>query len=151
LLEFFLAKSFRSQMISSFNPNLKFADQHSTIVDLLRYRADHQPNEVAFSFLLDGEREIDSLTYQALDLRSRAIAGSVLQLVAPGDRAILLYPPGLDYLTAFLGCLYAGVIAVPAYPPRSTRNTPRVLAVIADAQAAIALTTTSVFAQVQAQ
>jgi acyl-CoA synthetase (AMP-forming)/AMP-acid ligase II len=46
-----------------------------------------------------------------------------------GERALLLYPPGLDYLAAFFGCLYAGVVAVPAYPPRNQRNTPRIKAI----------------------
>ena len=66
-----------------------------------------------------------------------------------GERALLLYPPGLDYLTAFFGCLYAGVIAVPAYPPRNQRNTPRIQAIAIDAEAKIALTTETLLPRMQ--
>ncbi|BAZ30185.1 peptide synthetase [Cylindrospermum sp. NIES-4074] len=113
-----------------------------TLVELLRYRYLHQADETAFTFLQDGETEVESLTYQEFDRQSRAIASQLQKLGLSGERALLLYPAGLDYLTAFFGCLYAGVVAVPAYPPRNHRNTPRIQAIVADAQVAVALTTT---------
>jgi amino acid adenylation domain-containing protein len=121
----------------------------STSVDLLHYRAVQQPDRTAFTFLLDGEIESDRLTYGELDRIARAIAAQLQALSLSGERALLLYPPGLDYLAAFFGCLYAGVVAVPAYPPRSPRNTPRIKAIWADARAAIALTTTATLPKVQ--
>ncbi len=121
----------------------------STWVDVLRYRTLHQPEQVAFTFLPDGETAQESLSYRELEERSRAIASQLQALGLSGERALLLYPPGLDYLVAFFGCLYAGVVAVPAYPPRNQRNTPRIQAVVADAQASIALTTTAILSQVQ--
>ncbi len=130
----------------------------STSVDLLHYRAVQQPDCTAFTFLLDGEIEGDRLTYGELDRLARAIATQLQALGLSGERALLLYPPGLDYLAAFFGCLYAGVVAVPAYPPRSQRNTPRIKAIWADAQAAItqagsakaiALTTTETLSKLQ--
>ena len=121
----------------------------STVVDVLRNRALQQPAQRAFTFLLDGETESASLTYQELDRYSRAIASQLQALGLSGERALLLYPSGLDYLAAFFGCLYAGVVAVPAYPPRNHRNTPRIVSVIEDAQAAIALTTTTVQSKIQ--
>jgi acyl-CoA synthetase (AMP-forming)/AMP-acid ligase II len=69
--------------------------------------------------LPDGETEGEQLSYGELDRRSRAIASQLQGLGLSGERALLLYPPGLDYLAAFFGCLYAGVVAVPAYPPRN--------------------------------
>ena len=57
-----------------------------------------------------------------------------------GERALLLYPPGLEFIVAWFGCLYAGVVAVPAYPPRRNRNMQRIEAISDDAQAKIALT-----------
>jgi acyl-CoA synthetase (AMP-forming)/AMP-acid ligase II len=60
-----------------------------------------------------------------------------------------LYPAGLDFLVAFFGCLYAGVVAVTTYPPRNERNTPRIKAISIDAQAAIALTTTEILPTVR--
>lgn len=121
----------------------------STWVTLLRQRTLHQPEQLTFSFLPDGETEGASLTYRELDRLSRAIAAQLQALGLSGERALLLYPPGLAYIAAFFGCLYAGVVAVPAYPPRNQRNTPRIQAVVADAQAQIALTTTAILSQVQ--
>ncbi|BAY34377.1 AMP-dependent synthetase and ligase [Nostoc carneum NIES-2107] len=121
----------------------------STLVELLRYRSVEQADTTAFTFLHDGEAQAVSLTYQQLDCYSRAIASQLQTLGLSGERALLLYPPGIDYLPAFFGCLYAGVVAVPAYPPRNQRNTPRILAIIKDAQPAVILTTTAILTQLQ--
>ncbi|OKH20879.1 hypothetical protein NIES593_17275 [Hydrococcus rivularis NIES-593] len=121
----------------------------STIVELVRYRSLHQPELEAFTFLKDGENAQKTLTYQQLDRRSRAIAVRLQTMGMSGERALLLYPPGLDYIAAFFGCLYAGVIAVPAYPPRNERNTPRIEAIATDSRAAIALTTTGLLSTLQ--
>ena len=56
-----------------------------------------------------------------------------------GERALLMYPPGLEFVAAFFGCHYAGVIPVPAYPPRRNRNMTRISAISEDARAAIVL------------
>jgi len=124
-------------------------DQCATVVDIVRYRSLKTPHTQAFTFLEDGETQESTLTYYELDRRSRVIASQLQTEGLSGERAILLYPPGLDYIAAFFGCLYAGVIAVPAYPPRNQRNTPRIQAIIADAQAAIILTTTTIFPNVK--
>ena len=123
------------------------APNFSSLVGLLRYRALYQSEQLAFTFLQD-EAEA-SWNYRELDRRSRAIAAQLQALGASGERALLLYPSGLDYLAAFFGCLYAGVVAVPAYPPRNQRNTPRIQAIAKDAQAAIALSTTAILSQVR--
>jgi amino acid adenylation domain-containing protein len=121
----------------------------STLVELLRYRSLEQLNTEAFTFLPDGEAQGKSWNYGDLDRQSRAISTQLQALKLTGERALLLYPPGLDYLAAFFGCLYAGVVAVPAYPPRNHRNTPRILAILKDAQAAVILTTSGILSQVQ--
>lgn len=90
----------------------------STLVDVLRWRADHQPDRTAFTFLVDGGGYEAHLSYEQLDARSRSIAASLQALHAEGERALLLFPPGLDFICAFFGALYAGVIAVPCQPPR---------------------------------
>jgi acyl-CoA synthetase (AMP-forming)/AMP-acid ligase II len=68
-------------------------------------------------------------------------AARLLTVTSSTSRAILLLPPGLDYIVAFLGCLMAGVVAVPAYPPRNNRHTTRLLAVINDSKAEVIITT----------
>ena len=125
----------------------------STFVELLHTRATQQPDRRAYTFLVDGETEEVHLTYQELDRQARAIAAMLQGGAAAGERALLLYPPGLDYIAAFFGCLYAGVVAVPAYPPdpmRLERTLPRLQAIIADARPQVVLTTSAIraFAEV---
>ena len=117
--------------------------RHSSFVTLLQERAVSQPNRIIFTFLGDGETESNHLTYHQLDQQARAIAFTLQQKKAQGERALLLYQPGLEFVTAFLGCLYAGVIATPAYPPRANRSYTRLSAIIKDAGAQFALTTTA--------
>ncbi|HSM56063.1 MAG TPA: amino acid adenylation domain-containing protein [Candidatus Sulfomarinibacteraceae bacterium] len=115
-----------------------------TLVALLRARAAHNPEKLAYIFLEDGESDETRITYGELDRRARAFAAWLQRRGAAGERALLLYPPGLDYIAAYFGCLYAGVVAVPAYPPRLNRPSPRVERIVTDAQAALALTTTTI-------
>jgi amino acid adenylation domain-containing protein len=112
-----------------------------TLVELLRWRAERQPNRVAYRFLDDGETAPSELTYQQLDHRARMIAAYLQSLAHGGERVLALYPPGLEYIAAFFGCLYAGVVAVPAYPPRHNRRALRLRTLALDAQAGVALTT----------
>src|SRR6476661_10833630 len=121
----------------------------TTVVGLLRARAAERPEQVAFTFLADGESEGGSLTYRELDRRAAAIASALAASVAPGERALLLYPPGLDFIAAFFGCLYAGVIALPAYPPRLNRNALRITAIAEDSEAKLALSTTAVVGRLE--
>ncbi len=123
----------------------------STLVDLLSYRAQHQSDQTAYTFLQDGEIPADKLTYQELDQQARAIASQLQLINATGSRALLLYPPGLEFIAAFFGCLYAGVAAVPAYPPRRNQNMSRLQAILADAKAAVALTTTSMLSHIESR
>jgi acyl-CoA synthetase (AMP-forming)/AMP-acid ligase II len=89
--------------------------------EVLIARARDQATRTAFLFLRDGERDEVRVTYGEIDRQARAIAARLRETCAPGDRALLLYPPGLEFISAFFGCLYAGVIAVPSYPPDPTR------------------------------
>ncbi|MEM7345625.1 MAG: beta-ketoacyl synthase N-terminal-like domain-containing protein, partial [Chloroflexota bacterium] len=89
------------------------------------------------------------LTYAALDQQARAIAGCLQKRGLTGERALLLYPPGLAFIAAFFGCLYAGVVAVPAYPPRRKRPSPRLQAVVRDAEPAVVLSDNTIRMQVQ--
>lgn len=113
----------------------------SNLVDLLRHRAEHQGSECAFGFLIDGENEDIRQTYAELDCQARAIGTWLQSQGMAGERALLLYPAGLDFIAAFFGCLYAQVVAVPAYPPRRNRKMSRIEAIVEDAEAKVALTT----------
>jgi acyl-CoA synthetase (AMP-forming)/AMP-acid ligase II len=120
-----------------------------TLVDLARRRAAGLADRSAYIFLTDGDLETCELTYGELDRQARVIAAWLQSLGARGERAILLYPPGLEYIAAFFGCLYAGVVAVPAYPPQRKRTLGRLRAVLADSGATFALTTTKIRAGVE--
>ncbi len=110
---------------------------------MLHFGAEQRRDRVAYRFLADGEVEASQVTYYQQDCLARAIASVLMERRAAGERALLLYPPTLDFISAFLGCLYSGVIAVPLYPPRSERSLPRLAAVAADAQPKLILTTST--------
>ncbi|PRP93233.1 Phthiocerol/phenolphthiocerol synthesis polyketide synthase type I PpsA [Enhygromyxa salina] len=125
------------------------AGASSTLVEVARRRGLEQPELGVYTFLNDGERDEARLDAGGLDRRARAVAAALQQRVEPGARALLLYPPGLDYIVAFFGCLYAGVIAVPAYPPDPralARTLPRLQAILADCEAELVLTNAELIA-----
>ncbi len=124
----------------------------STLIQLLRWRAVNQPDRLAYTFLPDGETEGVSLTYEGLDSQARAVAARLQSVAAGEQRALLLFPSGMEFVAAFFGCLYAGVIAVPVYPPdpsRLNRTLPRFRAVANDARPVVALTTASLLPLVE--
>lgn len=109
------------------------------MVDVLRLRAREFPEGRALTYGADGISGLHHLTYGELDQQARAIAAELIRLGLTGERALLLYPSGLEVVTAFFGCLYAGVVAVPAYPPRRSRKTERLDGILADSGAKIVL------------
>ena len=122
----------------------------STLIELLRQKMYHDPDKRIYSFLIDGEKEDSFLTYAGLDHKARAIAALLQQYNARGARVLLLYPPGVEFIEAFWGCVYAGAIAVPAYPPRNKRHLPRIQTILEDAQVHIILTIEKTYAKIQA-
>jgi acyl-CoA synthetase (AMP-forming)/AMP-acid ligase II/alkylation response protein AidB-like acyl-CoA dehydrogenase/acyl carrier protein len=120
----------------------------TNVVDLLRARAEIQPNAQACLYLGDGEEIKGELTFAQLDRQSRAVAARLQGLGASGECAILVYPPGLEFLSAFFGCLYAGVIAVPLPVPRLKASIAPFLDIIRDVHARIVLTTATAMTRV---
>jgi len=114
--------------------------QQETLVGVLRGRAALTPDRAAFTFLRDGEDDAVTWDYASLDVRARAVAAALRARTAPRDRAMLLYPAGLEFIAAFFGCLYAGVIAVPASALWGRRGRGRLESMIADAQPSVLLT-----------
>ncbi|MDO9264154.1 MAG: beta-ketoacyl synthase N-terminal-like domain-containing protein, partial [Desulfosalsimonadaceae bacterium] len=122
----------------------EFMTHVNSYADLLQYRAKHTPEKILYRYLGDGENESIRMTYREMDQKARGIASMLLSICKPGDRALLLYLPDLDYIAGFMGCLYAGVIAVPAYPPDPSRlpqTLPKLKAIATDAGADVALST----------
>lgn len=102
---------------------MSLASRAATLAELVQLRADATPDALAYLFLLDGEEEGPRLTFGQLDRAARAIAATLRDFAEPGDRALLLYEAGLEFIPAFFGCQYAGIIPVPVCPPRLDRLT----------------------------
>jgi acyl-CoA synthetase (AMP-forming)/AMP-acid ligase II len=114
----------------------------TSLVDDTREKAQERGPQTAFVFLEDGEREAERLTFAELDRRARAVAARLQTAGAQGERALLIYAPGLEFVAAFYGCLYAGAVAVPVYPPNPAqldRTMPRLRAIARDADARFVL------------
>ncbi len=112
----------------------------ATFVDMLRWRSAQTPHQRAFGFLCEGGQDQDELSYAELDARARAVAALLQAHGTIGDRALLVYPPGLDFVAALFGCLYAGWIAVPM-AAAGAQHLERLNSVAQDAQASVALAT----------
>lgn len=124
------------------------AQRSSTLVGVLRRRAEEHPDRLAIAFdALDGSPPTE-LTYAELDRRARAVAVRLRERGVTGSRVLLVYPPGTDFVVAFFGCLYAGAVAVPTHPPRA-RTLERFANLVADAQVTVALTTAQIAAAVR--
>lgn len=118
-----------------------------TLIDLLTQRGDPgspQAARPAFSFLADGANESARIDYATLLQAACANACRIRDVAEPGDRVLLLFPPSIDYVTAYFGTLLAGCVAVPAFPPSSEHHTRRLRTIMQDAGARVALVTEAV-------
>jgi acyl-CoA synthetase (AMP-forming)/AMP-acid ligase II len=115
---------------------MKFA----SLAEVLRHRAADQPNDVAYIFLPDRGSVAIQLTFADLYMRAQEVARRLVELGQRGDRAALLFPPGLDFIIAFFGCLLAGIIAVPMMIPRRDRSRDASAAILADCSPRFAMT-----------
>ena len=129
-------------------PNAEFSPQagpaarteFSSLVEVLQRRAAEQPNDPAYIFLPDRGAERPCLSFAELDARARAVAASLAERGQKGDRAVLLFSPGLDFIVAFFACLLAGVIAVPLMVPRRASSRDASAAILADCSPRFAMT-----------
>ncbi|MER7901542.1 AMP-binding protein, partial [Streptomyces sp. NPDC096046] len=118
------------------------------LVQMLRARAAATPEATAY-VLLEEDGSERRLTYGELDTRARATAAAMQQQGTAGGRALLLYPPGEEYIVGFFGSLYSGTAAVPVYPPSGKRGLDRLMDIVIDAEATVALTDDSTLRLIQ--
>jgi acyl-CoA synthetase (AMP-forming)/AMP-acid ligase II len=120
-------------------------NEPSTLIELVSLRSIQQPLRRAYTILSDGETEQASITYSGLEQQAKLVARWLQARSRPGERVLLLLPTGLDYITSFLGCIFAGLIPVPAYPRRHRNEVgeTRIEAIARDARPSFALTNTS--------
>ncbi len=121
-----------------------------TLVDVLRRRAAETPEDAAYVFLVDGEREEQCLRYAELEREARRVATALAVRGSERARVLLMFDPGLEFIVALFGCFVAGAIAVPTYPPDPrdlAGGRRRIRGVATDAGATMALTTATVRAR----
>src|SRR5690348_8449530 len=110
------------------------------MVEAVRAHARTRPDQPALSFLDHGQVSsgvTETLTYHRLDQRARVVA----ERLTAGDRVAIVCPQGLDYVAAFLGCLYAGAVAIPSHAPEPFRSDAGLTAILADSRPQLLLTT----------
>lgn len=120
-----------------------------TLVDVLAYRAVHDADRIAFTWLVDGDADARDLRWAELWRQSRSVAAWLAARGARGERALLMFEEGLDYLPALFGCMAAGALAAPVHPPdprRLARTLPRLQTIARDAGARFVLTTADILA-----
>ncbi len=139
-------KSSRDGLPQSMNYDL-------TLVSLLRERAQRLPNQIAYTFLPDGETESGSLTYAQLDQLAQAIASHLQSIGKPGSRALVIYPytDGLEFIAAFFGCLYAGFVAVTNNPPHSAKDLAKIYHRLQSSESVVILTTQGLLSHLKQQ
>lgn len=121
--------------------SVNISDRFTNLVEAIRENCLTKSDTKAFAYILDGEADEVQLTYGELDEKGRTIGAYLQQFTRPGDRAILLYPPGLDTISALIGCLYAGVVVVPVIPPRPNQAPSDFLRIVAETTPSTILTT----------
>ena len=114
-----------------------------SIVEVLRHRAHHQGEQLAYAFLRDGEALEEPMTYGLLDRRARTLAAMLLERARPGEPVLIVLQPGLGYIAALFACFYARLVAVPSFPPRARRLAGTLSAISRDCHPAVMLTDAS--------
>jgi acyl-CoA synthetase (AMP-forming)/AMP-acid ligase II len=120
--------------------------RQASLVHALEQLSSTIPTDIAYTFLPEGEDEEVNITFRELEMRSQAVAARLQKLAHQGDRAALVYESSIEYIVALVGCFYAGIVAVPVYPPdpmRIRRTGARLRAILQDSQANIVLTSSN--------
>jgi acyl-CoA synthetase (AMP-forming)/AMP-acid ligase II/acyl carrier protein len=121
-------------MICSFHTN--------SLIGRLEHHARTNPDRIGFTYVGDAQ-EVETISFAQLAARVSSVAGQLREVSRPGDRAVLVYHACLEFICVFLGCLAAGVIAVPANPPRKNRKAERLNGIISDCEPTVLLTNSS--------
>lgn len=114
------------------------------MVELLQKHAEATPDKVVYIFLEDGINEKDSITYAGMVQKSKAIAATLLRNGKKGDRVLLLFPTGIDFITAFYACFFAGMTAVPTYPPKRNKANERFRSIVEDSNPSFIISTSDI-------
>lgn len=122
---------------------------YTSLVDLLEKKVEKNPNFPLYTFINRKIKENNNLTYLELAEQAKKIASVLQEVTHHGDRVLIIYPPGLEFISAFFGCLYAGTIAVPSYPPTTKDWAAKSQRIIKNSGAHVVLTTTELMVQIK--
>jgi phthiocerol/phenolphthiocerol synthesis type-I polyketide synthase C len=125
-------------------------DGFKSYVDLYRHRADQQSDELAYVFLEDGDNQEKKITFGDLHRQALIVAADIREFALEGERVLLVYQPGTDFIITFTACIYAGVIAVPVFPPQSQKDWPRFVKIVRDCNASLVCTANATLKILQA-
>jgi myxalamid-type polyketide synthase MxaB len=124
-------------------------DDCDSYVKIYRHRAENQPEELAYIFLEDGENKEKKITFGELHHLALNVAAEIRSYAKEGDRALLVYQPGVEFIITFTACIYAGVIAVPVFPPQNQKDWPRFVKIVEDCRASLVCPAQSTFTMLQ--
>jgi acyl-CoA synthetase (AMP-forming)/AMP-acid ligase II/acyl carrier protein len=119
-----------------FNPAFK---SFNTLGEVLAYWAKVQPDRQAYTMLDPSGMEEDSITYGDMYIRAISIAQKLLSDGLRSRHAVLLYPPGIEFIVGFFGCLFAGVAPAPIHPPKRKRSNQKIANLVRTTEAAAIL------------
>ena len=125
------------------------SSRYSSLVSLLEAKAQSKPDFPLYTFLSRNTDENRILTLETLAEQARKIAILLQKSTHPGERVIIIYPPGLELIAAFFGCLYAGVIAIPIYPPHTKALVTKLHHIMQNSGARVALTTDEILCKIK--
>jgi acyl-CoA synthetase (AMP-forming)/AMP-acid ligase II len=111
----------------------------TSLADLLHYRAAAQPHDRAYVVLSDRGVEAAEITFADLERRAAVLAGRIAARAAPGERALLLCPTGIEFIVGLFGCILSGIIAVPMMLPRRQSARDASAGIVADCAPRLAL------------
>jgi acyl-CoA synthetase (AMP-forming)/AMP-acid ligase II/acyl carrier protein len=126
-----------------------FISGSSTYIEVVKRQVAARPDHTVYRFLNDGENESESLTYQQLETRAKAIVVKLTKHCKKNDKVLLLFQPGLSYVSSLFACFYGGFVAIPAYPPRRNRGLDRIKTIIDDSEATICLVSDQVYKDIK--
>ena len=130
-------------ILTSLNKDVNI--QFSTLVDLLEKRGKELNDELLYIFLEDGENETNFITFGDMLNRVKAVSAYLQTIGKQGDRVLLLFPTGIEFITALFGCIFSGIIGVPSYSPRKNRTNQRFKNILAGSEPSIIFTTRKIF------
>lgn len=123
---------------------------YKNLVQMSSQQAAIRKDGNVMTFLSDSGAPEGKLTFSGLDEAARKIAAGLVAKGLTGRNLMLLYTPGLDYIRAFFGCMYAGCVPVPAYPPMGARDIDRLKRVVQDCDAGAILSSSMLLPMIEA-